>query len=51
MNNTINEKCSRIRAAFLEAVSPEFINPYIITGKRGEPKRITLDRKLIELCY
>ena len=51
MNNSINEKCSRIRAAFLEAVSPEFINPYIITGKRGEPKRITLDRKLIELCY
>jgi hypothetical protein len=47
-NNSVNEKCSRIRAAFLEVISDDLAMNYYITGKRGESKKITLDRNLIE---
>lgn len=47
MNNSINEKCSRIRMAFIEVVSPQIAQQYHITGKKGEPKHILLDRDLI----
>lgn len=48
LNNSINEKCSRIRAAFLEVISDDLAKNYYVTGKRGEPKTITLDRTLVE---
>ena len=49
MNNSINEKCSRIRSAFLEVVAPHMADSYYIIGKRGGAKRIALERKLVIL--
>ncbi|MDD3300894.1 MAG: hypothetical protein PHV91_08760 [Bacteroidales bacterium] len=46
-DNSINEKCSQIRIAFLKVVSEEIAENYYITGRRGEPKNITLDRELV----
>lgn len=48
LNNSINEKCSRIRAAFLEVIADDLAQNYYVTGYRGEPKKITLDRSLVE---
>ena len=45
--NSINEKCSRIRAAFLPEVDPIFLDQYSITGKSGEAKKISLPRDLV----
>ena len=46
--NSINEKCSRIRAAFLSEVDPSLLEQYIITGKGGEVKKILLSRDLVD---
>ncbi len=47
LNNSINEKCSRIRASFLKVI-PEFLaKNYYITGCKAERKRILLDSSLI----
>ena len=48
LNNSINEKCSRIRAAFLEVIADDLAQNYYVTGKGGEPKKIHLDRTLVE---
>ena len=45
--NSINEKCSRIKAAFQTAVDASLADQYYITGKSGEPKMVTLPRKLV----
>lgn len=45
--NSINEKCSRIRAAFQAEVDPSLADQYIIIGKSGEAKRIALPRDLV----
>jgi len=45
--NSINEKCSRVKAAFLSEVDASLADQYYITGKGGEPKKVTLPRKLI----
>lgn len=45
--NSINEKCSRIRAAFLSEVDPTLLEQYIITGKSGEIKKVMLPRDLV----
>lgn len=45
--NSINEKCSRIRAAFLPEVDATLLEQYIITGKSGEFKKVTLPRELV----
>ncbi|MDD4489906.1 MAG: hypothetical protein PHD30_05320 [Paludibacter sp.] len=47
LDNSINEKCSRIRAAFLEVIADDLAKYYYITGKRGEAKKILLDRSLV----
>lgn len=47
LSNSINEKCSRIKSAFVEIMDKELAEYYFITGNRGEPKKILLDRKLI----
>lgn len=47
LNNSVNEKCSRIRSAFMEVISDDLAKNYYITGKRGEPKKIILDRSLV----
>ena len=45
--NSINEKCARIRAAFINKFDEHLAKNYFITGERGEAKKITLDRKLV----
>ena len=45
--NSINEKCSRIKSAFLKQFSMDFAQYYYISGNCGKPKRILLDRNLV----
>lgn len=45
--NSINEKCSRIRAAFISLVDESLLNNYIIAGKSGDVKKVALPQKLI----
>ena len=45
--NSINEKCSRIRAAFISQFADDLAHHYYITGGYATPKRITLDRNMI----
>ncbi len=47
LNNSINEKCSRIREAFVSKFDDRLARNYYITGKRGGPKLISLDREMI----
>lgn len=43
LSNSIHEKCSRIREAFVSRFDYSLAKNYCITGKRGEPRRIMLD--------
>ena len=45
--NSINEKCARIREAFVKHFDERLAQYYFVTGKRGEPKSITLNRELV----
>lgn len=45
--NSINEKCSRVKAAFQSVVDPTLLEQYIIVGKSGEAKKIELPRELV----
>ena len=45
--NSINEKCSRIRAAFISEVEEPFAKEYYVTGKSGAAKKISLPRDLV----
>ena len=47
LQNSINEKCSRIRAIFQSEVDASLLDQYIITGKSGEAKKISLPRDLV----
>jgi hypothetical protein len=47
MSNSINEKCARIREAFISCFDERLANRYFVVGKRGEPKKVTLPRELI----
>ena len=47
-NNSINEKCSQIRAAFISKFDEHLAENYFITGSRGEPKGIKLPRKFVK---
>ncbi len=46
--NSVNVLCSRIKTAFASQFKDDLASQYYITGKPGKPKRITLDRKLVE---
>jgi len=46
--NSINEKCSRIREAFLKEFDDRFAHHYYVTGQYGEAKKIILPRELVE---
>lgn len=46
--NSINEKCARIRSAFVKVFDEHLAKNYFITGERGEAKKITLPRDLVE---
>lgn len=47
LNNSINEKCSRIREAFLREFTDTIACNYYITGDRATPKGIRLERNLL----
>jgi hypothetical protein len=46
-SNSMSEKCSRIKEAFVKCVDDSIAKHYYVTGGRNEPKRIVLDRKLV----
>lgn len=48
LKNSINEKCSRIREAFVSKFDDHLARNYYITGERGEVKKITLPRTMVE---
>ena len=48
--NSVNEKCSRIKAAFVSQFNDKLAKNYYITGGAGAPKTIKLDRNLINDC-
>jgi hypothetical protein len=45
--NSINEKCSRVKAAFIPLVDASLVDHYYIIGKGGEEKKIILPRNLV----
>lgn len=45
--NSINEKCARIRGAFVERFDDHMAKYYYIDGLRGQPKKISLPRDLV----
>ena len=45
--NSINEKCARIRGAFLCLFDDRMAKSYYIDGRRGEAKKIALPRELV----
>ena len=47
INHSINEKCARIKEAFLKVMDAETARQYIISGERGEARKIALDRSLV----
>jgi len=47
MLNSINEKCARIRAAFIKEFDEGLAKYYFVTGERGEVKKISLPRNLV----
>ena len=48
MLNSINEKCARIRSAFIKELDEGLAKNYFVTGERGEVKKIILPRDLIK---
>ena len=48
LSNSINEKCARIREAFLDKFDEHLARYYYVDGRKGEPKRIALPDNLIE---
>lgn len=47
--NSINEKCSRIREAFIKHFDEAIAKNYFVTGDRATPKKISLNRSLVVL--
>ena len=45
--NSINEKCARIRGAFISQFDEKLAKHYYIYGERGEAKKIALPRELV----
>ena len=46
-DNSINEKCARIKNAFVSEFREEVAQWYFIDGNRGEKKTIKLPRELV----
>ncbi len=46
-DNSINEKCARIREAFCRQLRPSLADHYVVNGPRGEAKKVSLSRELI----
>ena len=48
LSNSINEKCARIREAFVSKFDEHLARFYYVDGERGEAKKIALPRNLIK---
>ena len=46
-SNSMSEKCSRIKEAFLKCMDDRLAKYYYVMGDRNAPKRILLNRKLV----
>lgn len=49
LQNTINVACSRVKEAFVSRFNNDLADYYVISGKRGEAKKIKLNRGLVDL--
>ena len=47
LNNSINEKCSRIREAFVSQFDDHLARFYYVNGEWGEAKKISLPRNMV----
>lgn len=47
LSNSINEKVSRVKRAFINAMDERIAQNYYIDGQQGEAKKILLDRSLV----
>lgn len=47
VDNSINEKCAVIRRTFYQKFDGIYAEQYVVSGERGAPKRILLDRSMI----
>lgn len=47
LDNSVNEKCARIKAAFMAKMHLSVAGLYLIEGERGGKKGIKLDRRLV----
>ncbi len=50
LKNSFNEKCSRIKEVFQTHFTPTIAKNYYITGEKGKPKIILLDRNRITVA-
>lgn len=48
-SNSVNEKCSRIKEAFIKEMHDDVAKHYYVTGGRGIAKRISLPRDLVQI--
>lgn len=48
IDNSINEKCARIRESFLVKINDTLTEVYMVSGMRGEPKRIELHHSMVQ---
>lgn len=48
LSNSINEKTSRIKSIFLKEMHDDVARNYYITGRYGEPRKISLQQEMIE---
>lgn len=49
LSNSLNEKCSRIKATFMKLLQPDIASHYYIDGSAGMPRRISLKLSEVEL--
>jgi len=49
IDQSVNEKISRIREAFVSQISDNYAKHYYITGERAKEKVIKIDRSLVSL--
>jgi hypothetical protein len=46
-NNSINEKCSRIKEAFVSKIDDSLAQHYYVNGKRGATKKVSIPSNLV----
>lgn len=46
-DNSLNEKVSVIRLRFISEMDESLVKPYLITGEKGEPRYIPIDRSMV----